>query len=533
MMLSSRYRLLTLVIALSVIAVFSPVLWHDFVSFDDHAFVLHNPYMQSGLTLDGIRWAFTSGYESNWIPLTWISHMLDVQLFGMNPAGHHVVNVVFHATSSVLLFVFLNRSTNAPWQSACVSFLFALHPLRVESVAWVAERKDVLSVFFMMLTLVAYSHYKQTPNTRTYLTTLGLFMAGLLSKPMLVSLPILLLLLDWWPLGRFSDATIQNRFFSSRLFLEKIPFFILSFCSSLITYLVQHTAGTAEQSFTLAARSARVSVSYIDYLYKTVWPSKLAVIYPFSKYPPTSIEVAASAVLLMLITCAAIVYRKRYPYLMTGWLWYMVTMLPVIGLIQVGQHSIADRYTYIPHIGIFLITAWGIPQLMGEWRWKGATLRIVSSVVLIAMIVLTSQQLRYWKNSGSLFSHALDVTENNWVAHDNLGQLLLDQGQIDEAVQHFSSAVQAKPSYVPAYMNLGVALHAKGKTGEAINAYKTAAMIQPRNPKIYLDLGYLYLELGERKSAVEQYRLLKEFSPAHATTLMTLIQKTDTANGVK
>lgn len=511
-------------IAIAVIALYSRVLWHEFVIYDDPAYVIENPHVRAGLTLDGIRWAFTSGYESNWFPLTRISHMIDVSLFGMNPAGHHFVNLLFHALGTALLYIFLNRTTGKQWLSIVAALLFGLHPLRVESVAWIAERKDVLSTFLCMLTLNIYSVYTETKGFRWYLATICLFALGLMSKPMLVTLPVLMLLMDWWPLNRWRGE--RNKREILPLWTEKLPFFILAASSSLVTYLVQQSAGTVAQTFTIPARLARASVSYLLYLYKTLYPVKLTVIYPVSIYPPGFFAVATSITVLALITLIAVYSRRKLPYFFTGWLWYLVSMMPVIGLIQVGQHSIADRYTYIPHIGIFITVVWGADRLMGHIRRKRELLLSASAIALIILIVLTSLQLRHWKNSVTLFRHALEVTDNNWVAHDNLGQVLLEQGKVDEAIAHFRASVKAKPSYTPGYINLGVSLHTSGKTGEAIESFRTASMQQPLNPKIHLDLGYLYLEQGNIEQASAEYRQLQNLSPSHAAKLYQMITST-------
>ncbi|MFZ4855036.1 MAG: glycosyltransferase family 39 protein [Desulfuromonadaceae bacterium] len=353
-------------IALVTLAVFSPVLWHEFVNFDDSIIIYANPHIKSGVTFDGLYWAFSSVYETNWIPLTWISHMLDVQMFGMHAGGHHLISVLFHAANSVLLFLFLNRATRAPYQSAAVAFLFALHPLHVQSVAWAAERKDVLSAFFWLLTLYAYLGYHEKRSLVRYVIVVMLFCLGLLSKPMLVTLPVVLLLLDWWPLGRYAGATDGSAIPARtviRLLVEKIPFFLLSAGTALITILAQHNSGGIVTDYTLLERLSRVDVSYVEYLEKTFWPGRLSVFYPFLGTPPSSLLVAGSLLALLLILMTVVLSRKRYPFLVTGWLWYVITLLPVIGLIQVGDHSIADRYTYIPLIGIFVMMVWGISQL--------------------------------------------------------------------------------------------------------------------------------------------------------------------------
>lgn len=526
----SKTRTAAPVLFLLIIAitVFVPALWHDFVIYDDPAYVLENPKILSGLTLEGIRWAFTSGFESNWFPVTRISHMLDVQFFGMNPSGHHIVSILLHSASTALLYIFLNRTTKNIWLSLASALLFGIHPLRVESVAWVSERKDVLCTFFGMLTLNAYARYAQQPLTRNYLTALFFFALGLMSKPMLVSLPLLLLTLDWWPLHRWESYGADNKNqkrVALRLLTEKLPFLALAASSSLITYLVQQNAGTVTQTYTFFVRLERACVSYLVYLQKTIWPVKLAVIYPFSKYPPTILTIIASALILLVITILVFRFRWQAPYLLTGWLWYLIAMLPVIGIIQVGQHSVADRYTYLPHVGVFIMAVWGAAALASKCRHGNTLLSISFFIVTIALITLTSMQLKHWENSTKLFKHALSVTENNWVAHTNLGMISLDNGKIDEAIMHFQDAVSAKPSYVPAYQNMGYAFRARGDLVAARSAYQTAAQIEPGNPKSHLGLGLINTEMENKEEALREYRILQRLHPEYGEVLRTAINE--------
>jgi hypothetical protein len=511
---------LILAVALLTLAVYGQVLWHDFVNYDDPPFVLANPYIRSGVTLDAIRWAFTSSYESNWIPLTWISHMLDVQLFGMDPAGHHLVNVLFHVANAVLLFLFLKRATGATWQSTAVAALFALHPLHVESVAWVAERKDVLSAFFWMLSLLAYVRYAQSPGVGRYLTALGLFSLGLMAKPMLVTLPLTLLLLDYWPLGRLSPTTTGHPGLP-RLIGEKVPFLVLSICASIITYLSQET-GIA-QNYTVQARAARALIAYLSYVTKALWPTRLAVIYPWSTYPPSAGRIVVSAIILLVITFAVFSMRGRHPYLVTGWLWYITTLVPVIGLVHIGLHSMADRYTYIPLIGVFVMITWGIPRLLDGWRLRGTVLGILSAVVLVPLITLTTLQLRHWRNSVTLFRHATEVTENNWIAHNNLGEALKDEGRMDEAIKHYTEAIKAKPSFVTAYLNLGFALNRVGDFTAAIDAFGRALQLDSKALDAHMGLGFVHLNMGRSDLALAEYRVLQGADPALASRLMERI----------
>lgn len=507
-------------IALLTLMVFAQVLWHDFIDFDDPAFVTLNAAIQDGLTFEGVRWAFTSGYMANWMPLSWITHMLDVQLFGLNPAGHHGVNVLLHTASSCLLFLVLRRTTGAPWQSAAVAFLFALHPLRAESVAWVAERKDVLSAFFGMLTLYAYTCYAEKPGPVRYICTLVLFALGLMAKPMLVTLPVVLLLMDWWPLKRIPD---QQRGIV-RLLNEKIPFFMLSACSSAITYLIHRSSGEVFQGYTFWAKVGRAVVSYGVYLQKMIWPADLAIIYPFSLYAPSMLQLALTTGVLLLITVGVIWLRRSCPYLLSGWLWFLVTLLPVIGLVQIGQHSVADRYTYLPLIGPFIMLAWGIPLLLRRWRVSDSVTGVMAMAALVVMIVVTSLQLRHWKNTYTVFSHAIAVTKGNWVAHNNLGLYIMNEGKVAEAISHFRKSIAAKPSYVIAHVNLGVALYRTGDVIGALNALTTALMLEPHNESALLGLGLLYVDQGDAERAMAEYRKLEAAGSPLADTLLQSIR---------
>lgn len=486
------YLVCTLI--LITVAVFSPALWHEFVNLDDSVMVYENPYIRSGVTIEAIRWAFASEYVSNWVPLTMISHMLDVQLFGMNPIGHHAVNVLFHVASSVVLFLFLRRATSSPLKSAAVTFLFALHPLQVESVAWVAERKDVLSTFFWMLTLYFYAVYCSKAGIARYLVVLVFFTLGLLSKPMNVTLPVILLLLDWWPLCRYESDIGGSGSFMSRFtgfFVEKIPLFVLSACLSVITYFVKQKQGEIVTDYSFMERVGRAFISYIEYIYKTLWPTKLAVYYPDSGNFPPAIFVVSMILVFLLITIFVIIARKRSPYLITGWAWYVVALLPVIGLIQSGACVFADRYTYIPIIGLFVMIVWGGTQLMESWKTRQEILISVLLVVFAGVITITSLQLKHWKNSFTLLSHAVEVTENNWLALNNLGQAYLKIGRVDDAVWYFTEAITAKPSYVTALVNLAALYEVKNEQLKAREVLLRALQIEPGNEKARLLLSLL------------------------------------------
>lgn len=497
--------------------------WHDFINFDDDVFVYENPVVAAGLTVEGIKWAFTTAHEVNWIPISWLSHMLDVQLFGMHPGPHHLVNLLLHIGSTALIFLFLRRTTGYPLRSGAVALLFALHPLHVESVAWIAERKDVLSTFFGMLTLFCYARYAVKPCISRYLLTLASFILGLLSKSMLVSFPLVLLLLDWWPLKRFSNCRGDNGGVP-RLLIEKVPFVIFAAAVSVITYFAQQGEGELTQGYTIMSRAGRAAIAYLTYLKMMVWPVDLAIIYPFSKYPPTVLAMAGSAFVLLFLTAASLWYSRRYPVMITGWLWYMVTLLPVSGLIQIGQHSVADRYTYIPLIGIFIVIVWGACDIAGHFE-KGKTLLAAVAIPLLAgMIVVTSLQLRYWKNGFTLFEHAVSVTTGNWVALNNLGLFYLNDGRTDEAMRLFRESIAAKPTYALAYLNLAAAYLTTERYQDALDSLQWAVRFDPNNPKVHFALGTVYHHLGEREKAMAELRVLRDKGAHEADMLLQIIQ---------
>jgi hypothetical protein len=450
------------VLTLSTLAVYWQVQGHAFVTYDDYQYVVENPHVRHGLTLRGIAWAFTTGYASNWHPLTWLSHMLDCTLYGLNPMGHHVNSLLLHLANTLLLFWVLRRMTTALWRSAFVAALFALHPLHVESVAWVAERKDLLSTLFWMMTMGAYALYVERPGLGRYLFTLLLFALGLMAKPMLVTLPFVLLLLDYWPLGRRHHPPL-------RLIREKLPFFALTAISSMITFSVQKSWGAVIFTLPLKDRIANALVSYVTYIAKTIWPANLACFYPHPLDTLPLWQVGGSLLLLVSISVFVIRARQRCPYLPVGWFWYLGTLVPVIGLVQVGAQAMADRYTYVPLIGLFLITAWTAAEVGS----KGSALRMSLWVgMLIPFLAVGSWlQAQSWQTSVTLFEHTLTVTRNNLIAHNNLGNnpnhatshnnlgsVFMQQGRLQEAIAHLSKAVQIDPEMQEARYNLRIAL---------------------------------------------------------------------------
>ncbi len=525
-----------LALTLTTLAVFWQVHNYDFVNYDDPGYVSENPQVQAGLTCDSILWAFTTGHKSNWHPLTWFSHMLDCQLFGTNPDWHHLTNLLLHIANTLLLFGVLKRMTGALWASAFVAAAFGLHPLHIESVAWVAERKDVLSTLFWMLTIAAYLRYVRRPGKAKYLLTLSVFALGLMAKPMLVTLPFVLLLLDYWPLGRFqpekavknvnrrklkSVNTHSQQRFSCGLIREKVPFFLLSAVSSVATFLVQQSGGAVKriEAIPIMVRIANASISYLKYIGKMIWPSRLAVFYPHPGDRLPMWLAAVAALLLLAISIWVIRLAPKRKYLPVGWLWYLGTLVPVIGLVQVGGQALANRYAYVPLIGLFIIIAWGLGDLLEKWRYQKTVLGASAIMVLLALAVCTHLQLHHWRNSETLFEHAIEVTNNNHVAHCNLGAAIAKQGRLDEAISHYRQALHIKPRYAGAHYNLGTALQSQGKLDEAISHFHQALRVDPNYAEAHNNLGISLRAQGKLGEAASHYRqalrLKPDFAEAH------------------
>src|SRR6476660_2270555 len=431
--------------------IFGQTLAYQFVTYDDPQYVYSNPAVSAGLSLIGVLWAFTHTTAGNWHPLTTISHMLDCQLYGLNATGHHFTNVILHTIAVLLLFHVLRQLTGAVWKSAIVAALFAIHPLHVESVAWISERKDVLSAVFFLLMLSAYNRYVRAASLARYLLVVVLFAAGLMSKPMLVSVPIVLLLLDYWPLGRFEESCstsekikILNAANPKRviqfLVVEKIPLFVLSAVVCVITFILQKRAAGAIPPLPFFWRVQNALVSYVNYALKTLWPTHLAVFYPHPNETLAIWKVSLAIALLLVITVAAIVFRSQRPYLLTGWFWYLVMLVPVIGLIQVGEQGYADRYTYLPQVGLFLLAVWLAVDLMAVCHCWPQLAVATAAAIILALAWAAFHQTSYWRNSETLWTHALEVTSDNDVAHNNLGYLCVDRGELDEAISHFEAA---------------------------------------------------------------------------------------------
>ena len=523
--------------------VFGQTLRHGFINYDDPVYVYENPVVASGLTLHGMGWAFTHSHGSNWHPLTWISHMVDCQFYGLNPGGHHFTNVFLHTIAVLLLFFLLWQMTGALWRSGFVAAVFAIHPLHVESVAWVAERKDVLSGIFFMLTLMAYVRYARGPSLGRYATILVLFACGLMAKPMLVTIPFVLLLLDYWPLGRFAHSpSIKSKAVRWRLVLEKIPLLALSIASCIATFIAQRGAINSFELLPLALRINNALVSCLTYIWQLIWPVNLTVFYLHPSYQLPFWEIALAAALLITITIAAASFRK-YPYLITGWLWYLVMLVPVIGVIQVGSQAHADRYTYLPQIGLCFALTWTIADLSVSWRYQRQILGVAAALVIAALAFRTWNQTSYWHDSESLWTHALAVNSDNDIAHSYLGNAALRKGRIDEAILHFQKVLEiyqvhnASRTHDPfanlvrpeAERDLGNALLRKGQIDEAIGHLQKAVELNSYNVvAAESNLGYALLQKGRVKESFAHLQRALEIDPdyiaAHFNLANTLLQ---------
>jgi tetratricopeptide (TPR) repeat protein len=479
--------------------VFGQTVRYDFVNYDDNEYVYANPAITSGLTPHGIIYAFSGRHTKNWHPLTSLSHMLDCQLWGVHAGGHHFTNVVLHTVAVVLLFLVLKQMTGAIWQSAFVAALFAIHPLRVESVAWISERKDVLSAIFFMLTLGAYFHYARSPSLGRYVTMSIMFALGLMSKSMLVTVPLILLLLDYWPLQRF-----RGRSSIKRLILEKIPLLALSAAGGVVTLWVQQSSVARTEQLPLVWRIGNGLVSCVIYVKQMIWPVGLAVFYPHPGDQLPVWEIGVAIVLLGMASAGAIALRHKRPYLVTGWFWYLIMLLPVIGLIQVGSQAHADRYTYLPQIGLYLLLAWAIADALTS-RLQCRIVAATASVAVIALAWCAHVQASYWRNGESLWGHALAVTSGNFMAHDGLGECLGNRGRLDEAIDQFQMALSIAPGYREIETNLMLALIKKGRTDEAIIHLQALLKEDPNDAQLHYNLGNALRKKGDSRGAIAAY----------------------------
>jgi len=514
--------LICLFLTLATLAVFWPVQDHTFVNFDDGRYICENSHVREGVTWKGVFWAFTTMHANFWHPLTWVSHMVDCELYGLNAVGHHLTNLVLHIANTLLLFLVFHRMTHAIWKSAFIAALFALHPLHVESVAWASERKDVLSTFFWVLTMGAYVLYVERPGLKRYLFVLLCFVLGLMAKPMLVTLPFALLLLDYWPLGRWTFKTSAhvcpepieslNGFNDQRkgvsyLLAEKAPLLVFAAASSIVAFLAQQHGGATKSfaSFPIEVRVANAVLSYVGYVGKMIWPRNLAVFYP---HPGTAVMMwqAALAILFLLgLSLLTIRLAKGRPYLPVGWLWYLGTLVPVIGLVQVGDHAMADRYTYVPLIGLFIVMAWGFPDLLEKWSHRGVILATLTAGLIVILMICSSVQVRHWKDSITLFTHTLRAAPNNPQAHTNLGVALAEQGRLDEAAWHYAEALRIEPNFLQARINLGGALAGQTRFDEAVAQYSEALRIKPDFADAHYNLGNALARHGRPLEAIAHY----------------------------
>jgi Flp pilus assembly protein TadD len=505
--------------------VYGPLAGYDFVNIDDDLYTYKNKIVKDGLTSHGIAWALQTVYNANWLPLTWISYMIDVELFGTGPSGHHVVNVLLHAASVVLLFLVLRAMTTTVWPSAVVAALFAVHPLHVESVAWISERKDVLSAFFWMVTLCAYCFYVRKPGAARYSGIVAAFVLGLMSKAMLVTLPFVLLLLDYWPLRRIqtrfsavTETNVTNALLPvRRLILEKLPLLGISIVVATITFHAQANDGAVGtlESFPIWTRIANAAVAYVSYLGKMLCPAKLAIFYPHPGAPPVWLAVGA-VIILAAISLAVFMTARRHPYGIVGWLWYLGTLFPVSGLFQVGNQSMADRYTYLPLIGIYIVVAWTAVEIAVRRPFAAKILAAGGGVAILALSVTASQQVKHWRNTETLMQHALAVTEGNWLAHNNLGNWYLRSKRFEEAQKHYAQALQVKPDYGLGLSNMGLALYEQGEYEEAIASLKKALNVQPDALQFHANIAAAYSRNSQFDEAIAHYNRVLEMHPDNA-----------------
>ena len=491
-------------------ALFAPVVTHQFINLDDRGYLLDNPQVRQGLTPSSVAWAFTTFHEANWHPLTWLSHMLDVELFGLDPRGHHLMNLLLHGAAAAALLLLLNSLTGRLGSSFWVALFFAIHPLRVESVAWVAERKDVLSALLWMLALAAYLRYARKPGGGRYLALVGVFALGLLAKPMLVTLPAVLLLLDFWPLGRLRSASAFGR-----LAIEKAPLALLSTLSAIVTVKAQQASQAVipMSAIPLPERLANAVVSPAAYLAKTLWPDPLAVYYPEQAGGPGAAVVIAAVLLLLLASAAAIHGARRRPFLITGWCWYLGVLLPVSGLVQVGDQSLADRYSYLPSVGLGIAGVWLLREASRNSGRLRAALVIGGVCLTLAWSATTSRYLRSWKDGITLFEHTLRVTRNNWMAHASLGGEYADQGRLEAAAEQFRLGLAINPKHASSRYNLGRSYQLLGNTEQATLQYYWALSLQPDLAEAHNNLGLIFYAARNYPRALTHFRAALDLQP--------------------
>lgn len=532
--LGNTNLLICLCLIAATLVAYWPLKNQEFINFDDDKYVTENHHVREGLTSEGIVWAFTDCSQAGlWIPVTWLSLMLDSQIYGQNASGYKLTNLLFHLANILLLFMLLNRMTGKLWNSAFVAALFALHPLHVESVAWVTERKDVLSTLFWMLTMWSYLYYVEFPSTKRYLMIVLPLTFGLMAKPMLVTLPFVLLLIDYWPLNRLQisgshsgDERSHHHWPVERmrpasflkLVMEKVPLIVLAAIASIITFLGQRAVGAVEHLSILpvGVRITNSLISYVIYIWEMLWPRSLGILYPFPLHTLLLWQGAGAGLILVTISILVLRTHRRQPYLLAGWFWFLGTLLPVIGLVQVGVVARADRFTYIPSIGMFIIISWGIPSILSGWHHRKIALSLAAGVYLAAVAVACHIQVQLWQDTVTLFEHTLNITENNYVIHNNLGRVLLDEGDVDKATGHFLEALKINSGYPDAHNNLGLALFRNGQIDMAVKQFTEAIRLNPGFAIARTNLGEAFAQQGRVQEANAQYSEATRLNPNYA-----------------
>jgi tetratricopeptide (TPR) repeat protein len=507
-----------LVLAALVWTIFGQAAGFEFVNYDDTDNVSTNAHVAAGLNWTGIAWAFTHGQLGRWAPLVTISHMADCQFFGLWAGGHHLTNVVLHAATALLLFLALREMTGALWRSAFVAAVFAIHPLRAEVVGWVSSRGEVLGGLFFMLTLLAYARYARRPGSRAWYWAVAAFFAlGLMCKPSVVTLPCVLLLLDYWPLDRFAKSGVKELFhIPARLIVEKIPLFALAILSCAAALVAQHGTEVPVEKMPLLPRIANALVSCAVYAWQMIYPAGLAVFYPYPKGGPAVWETVAALLLLGMVSSAVYAGRRRFRYAATGWCWYLGMLLPVLGIIETGAQAHADRYTYLPQIGLYLLVTWGIADLSAKWDGRREIMGVGAAVAITLLALSGRDQMSTWGDSVTLWSNAVERTGPNSLAQNNLGNALLQKGRVDEALDHLRKALEIEPDLADAYVSLGNALVQKGRTDEAIAQYRRALELQPGLVKAHTNLGVAYQQAGRTDEAIAQYQQALDLDPGLA-----------------
>ena len=517
--LTARSKLcVSLILVLAIAAVYFPVRDHDFISLDDGLYVTQNIHVNRGLSVESLKWALTTNHAGFWIPLTWVSLMIDSHLFGLSAGHYHVTNVMIHIVNTLLLFFVLRRMTGAIWPSSVVAILFAVHPIHVESVAWVSERKDVLFAFFWMLAMWFYVRYAQNPGIRRYIPLMLCYILGLMAKPMIVTLPFVLLLLDYWPLKRLQikeknhPAEQQQNLLT--LVLEKVPLFILTVVVSVITFVLQKSGGAVTSLSTLPVsdRLFNSLISYVKYLGKMVWPHPLAVLYSRPDALPAW-QWALSLILLLAFSILIFHYRKNHPYLPVGWLWFLGTMVPVIGIVQSGPQTMADRFAYMPFIGLYIMLAWGLQRMIARWPNRKAFALLTGAIAVTAFMLVARIQVGYWSNDLTLYAHTLKTTSNNFVVHRNYGMALAYKGRLNEALFHFQRALEIDPSYAQTYHDMGTALMLNGDFDESVKYLEHSLKLRPNYSKSHYNLGLALMRLGRFKEAEYHFRRAVQIDP--------------------